>query len=201
MGFAHGEDTKTWRLAEMSVMTCEAVTPYQQGALVKGNLSAGGFLRCGVDRWEKEGRLAAGEAQALRDHLTSGAAQDALRHLGVHLALSVPIPVPGLQNLARLAWTAAFWGVAQWGRFRHRAPGSSGRLPNIHSPLVMAISIIPVLGSFAYLAARPLRNRLLIRLALDQVAWKLPFRLYGRIHLDRWLAPGRKHEGRTLLGM
>ena len=88
-----------------------AAVQHRRGALVEGNLSAGGFLRGGIDRWEREGRLGATEAEALRDHLSSGAVQDALRHLGVHMALSAPIPVPGLQNLARLVWTAAFWAV------------------------------------------------------------------------------------------
>ena len=42
---------------------------------------------------------------------------------------------------------------------------------------------------------RPLRRKLLVRLMLDQIAWKLPFKLYSRIHLGRWLAPTLKEGG------
>ena len=170
----------------------KAAAQRRRGALVEGDLSLKGFLRSGIERWEREGRLGATEAAALRDHLSSGAVQDALRHLGVHMALSAPIPVPGLQNLARLTWTVAFWLVGQARHFRRRATGPAGRLPNIHSPLVMVLSLVPGLGTFAYLAARPLRNRLLISLVLDQVSRKLPFRLYSRMHLGRWLPPTPK---------
>ncbi len=107
----------------------------------------------------------------------------------MHILLSAPIPIPGLQNLARLAWTLAYSVVAQMRRIRCRAAGSAEKLPNIHSPLVMALSLLPVLGSFAYLAARPLRNKLLIRLVLDQVARKLPFGIYRHMRLERLLPP------------
>ena len=158
------------------------------GAPAEAELYAEAFLMGGVERWESEGRLGTSEAAALRAHLSSSQVQNALRHLGMHMILSAPIPVPGLQNLARLAWTVASWFVAQV----RRTTGTAGRIPNIHSPLVMMISLVPGLGTLAYLAARPLRNRLLIRLVLDQVGWKLPFRLYGRMHLGRWLAPAHK---------
>lgn len=54
--------------------------------------------------------------------------------------------------------------------------------------MVMVLSLLPVFGAVAYLAARPLRNKLLMRLMLDQIAWKLPFKLYERMRLARWLA-------------
>ncbi|MEE9284480.1 MAG: phosphatase PAP2 family protein [Dehalococcoidia bacterium] len=44
-------------------------------------------------------------------------------------------------------------------------------------------------GAVAYLASRPLRHKLLVRLMIDQTAWSLPFGLYRRLHLYRWLAP------------
>ena len=61
--------------------------------------------------------------------------------------------------------------------------------PNIHTPLVMVLALVPGLGSVVYLASRPLRHKLLVRLLLDQIAWKLPFGLYTRMHLDRILPP------------
>ena len=88
----------------------------------------------GIERWEQEGRLEATEALALRDHLSSGQVQHALHHMGVHMALRMPIPIPGLQNLARLTWTVACWVGIQGRRFRDRGAGPAQRLPNIHSP-------------------------------------------------------------------
>ena len=147
------------------------------------------ILKSGMERWEREGKVGPSQAAALRAHLSSGQVQDALHHLGVHILLSAPIPIPGLQNLARLAWTLAYSAVAQVRCIRCRAAGSAEKLPNIHSPLVMALSLLPVLGTFAYLAARPLRNKLLMRLILDQAARKLPFGLYRHMHLERLLSP------------
>ncbi|PKB67745.1 MAG: hypothetical protein BZY81_03975 [SAR202 cluster bacterium Io17-Chloro-G4] len=57
----------------------------------------------------------------------------------------------------------------------------------------MLLSLIPGLGSVAYLASRPMRRKILVRLMLDQIAWKLPFRLYRRMHLARLLPPPAKH--------
>ncbi len=147
------------------------------------------ILRDGMKRWERNGNLGPSQAKALRAQLSSGQVQDALHHLGVHIVLSAPIPIPGLQNLARVAWTLAFWFLIQLRRIK-RPPGRSAEnIPNIHGPLVMALSLLPVLGSFAYLVARPLRNKLLMRLILDQVAWKLPMGLYSRLRLGRLLPP------------
>lgn len=62
-------------------------------------------------------------------------------------------------------------------------------MSNIHTPLVMLLSLLPGLGGVAYLASSPLRSKLLACLMLDQVAWKLPFKLYRRTHIGRLLAP------------
>jgi hypothetical protein len=157
--------------------------------LAAADRTAEAFVRGGIERWEREGKLGPSQAAMLRAHLSSGQAQDALHHLGVHLILSAPIPIPGLQNLARLTWTLAFLVVDQVRHLHHRAAGSAARIPNIHTPLVMALALLPGLGCFAYLAARPLWNGLLMRLVLDQAAWMLPFGLYRRMRLGR-LLPG-----------
>lgn len=147
------------------------------------------ILQGGMERWEKDGILEPSQAASLRAQLSSGQVQDALHHLGVHIVLSAPIPIPGLQNLARLVWTLAFWFVIQVRRIRRQEGNSVENISNIHGPLVMALSLLPVLGSFAYLVARPLRNKLLMRLILDQVAWKLPMGFYSRLRLGRLLPP------------
>ena len=52
----------------------------------------------------------------------------------------------------------------------------------------MLLALVPILGPVAYLASRPLRQSILIRLIIDETAWRLPFKLYHRLHLARWLA-------------
>jgi hypothetical protein len=152
------------------------------------------FLSRGITRWEAEGRLAPSEVAWLRNHLATPEVADALRHLGAHLVLSVILRFP-VGSGARLAWTLIFWGIAWSKRFRRQPEARAGRRSNIHSPLVMALSLVPGVGAIAYLVTRPLRHKLLIRLMVDQAAWKLPFKLYRRLHLGRWLAPpSRKTE-------
>ena len=54
--------------------------------------------------------------------------------------------------------------------------------------------MVPLFGAAAYLLAKPLRKKVLVRLALDQMATVLPFRAYDRFHLQRWLAPAAGHS-------
>ncbi len=60
---------------------------------------------------------------------------------------------------------------------------------NIHTPLVILIALIPAIGGAAYLASKPLRRKILVRLILDQTGQKLPFKVYTRMRLDRLVAP------------
>jgi undecaprenyl-diphosphatase len=160
-------------------------------AMEGGEQAAQTFLSAGIDRWSREGRLALTEARELNTYLASDEVGGALRHLGAHLILTAIFRFP-LGSLFRLAWTASFWAKAQRARFRQRREPASAREPNIHNPLVMALSLVPGFGAIAYLAARPLRRKILVRLMLDQIALKMPFRLYARLHMDRWLAPRAK---------
>jgi hypothetical protein len=53
----------------------------------------------------------------------------------------------------------------------------------------MALSAVPGIGTFAYLAAKPVRrNRLLLRASFDVLLRKVPGRLYERSGLQRWVA-------------
>ena len=160
-------------------------------ALEGGDRLADAFLSAGIERWEREGRVTLAEAAELRSQVSSEDVRNAMHHMGAHLVLSVAVvvPIPGLRSLARFSWTAVFWVKAEATRLRRRASKTAEPVSNIHNPLVMGLSLVPGLGAIAYLAARPLRKRLLVRLMLDQTAWKLPFRLYCRLHLARWLAP------------
>ena len=93
--------------------------------------------------------------------------------------------------MARFGWTLFFWVKTQLGHFRRGASKAAGEVTNIHSPLVMVLALVPLLGGIAYMAARPLRRKLLIRLMLDQAAIKLPFKCYTRLRVNRLLAPSR----------
>ena len=153
------------------------------------------YLNRGIERWESEGWLTPSETASLRSQLSSGDAQSALHHMGAHLVLSMmAVPVPGVRSLARFGWTLSFWVKIQIRRFRRGVSKAAGGVTNIHSPLVMALALVPLLGGVAYLAARPLRRKLLIRLMLDQVAIKLPLKFYTRLRVNRLLAPSRGQE-------
>ena len=167
-------------------------------ALSGAEQAAESFFEAGIDRWEKEGRITPAETVDLRNCLASGEARNASRHLGAHLVLSVAIviPVPGARSLARFLWTLTFWTKFQIARFGNRRT-DVGRATNIHTPLVMVLALIPGLGGVAYLASRPLRNKLLIRLLLDQITRKLPLRLHARMRLGRILAPAPKRAVAT----
>ena len=145
-------------------------------------------MNSGIDRWQKEGRITPADAAELRSRLASEPAREATKHLGVHLIMSVAIalPIPGMRGLARFLWTFVFWFKTQFGRSGDKGPG---RTPNVHTPLVMALSLLPLVGGVAYLASAPMRSKVLVRLMLDQTAWKMPFDLYRRTHIGRWLAP------------
>ena len=157
--------------------------------------AAAAFLAAGIQRWENEGKLGPLEARELRGRLSSVELQDAMHHLGAHLAITVIFRFP-FGSPVRFAWTAFFWGKAQIIRRRHSSTAPNRDLANIHTPVVMALSLVPGLGGISYLAARPLRQKLLIRLVLDQIALKLPFRVYERAGLGRWLAPAPKPSER-----
>jgi undecaprenyl-diphosphatase len=152
------------------------------------------FLRRGLVRWQAENRLTPSESEWLRSRLSSGEARDALHHLGVHLVLSVviAIPIPGLRSLARFLWTLVFWIKTQLRRFSRKGRKAGAKAPNIHTPAVMVLALLPAFGGVAYLVSRPLRKRVMVRLMLDQIAVSLPFKLYGRMRLGKWLAPAPK---------
>ena len=173
------------------LLNIKGAATHVMGAVQGADAVAIGFLKGGIDRWEKEGTIEKEKGESLRIYLSSGTVNNAIHHMGVHMVLSVviAIPIPGLRSAARFFWTLLFWFKFQLQRLIPRSSSAGPRPENIHNPLVMLIALIPGFGAVAYLGARPLRQKLLIRLMLDQSAWKLPFRLYQRWHLGRWFAP------------
>jgi len=205
----HAEEAiNTWRAAEPRILSHLIAGTYNllnlkarfqhfMGSLMGADAAAELFLNNGIDRWEKQGRISPSDAAGLRTRLSSKDAKYATRHLGVHLVMSVAIvlPIPGMRSLARFLWTFVFWFKTQFRRLRRDRAVDAGQVSNIHTPLVMVLALVPALGGAAYLASRPLRSKLLARLMLDQVAWKLPFKLYERTRIVRWLAPPVQHAG------
>jgi len=199
----HAEEAiNTWKTAEPRIVGHIIAGTYKQlnlkarlqhfkGALMGADAAAELFLNNGIDRWEKQGRIIPSDAAGLRNRLSSRAARYATRHLGVHLVMSVAIaiPIPGLRSAARFLWTFTFWVKARLRRLRRNRVVDADQLYNIHTPWVMGLALVPALGGAAYLASPPLRSKLLACLMLDQAAWKLPFKLYHRTRIGRWLAP------------
>ncbi|MBI4312018.1 MAG: phosphatase PAP2 family protein [Chloroflexi bacterium] len=164
-------------------------------AVTDADRASAAFVAKGIDRWESQGRLNAEEAGSLRTKLATPDAQRALKHMGVHLVLSALLRFP-IGSIARFGWTLGAWLVSLVMRFRQTRRDAGSTRGNIHTPAVLLLSLLPGFGAVAYLAAGPLRNKLLIRIMADQVAHKLPFRLYSRLRLERWLArPVRDYSG------
>ena len=199
----HAEEAiNTWKAAEPRIFGHLIAGIYKlldlkprfqhiMGALTGADAAAELFLNNGIERWEKQGRINPSDAAVLRMRLASGAARYATRHLGVHLVLSVAIaiPIPGMRSAARFLWTFTFWVKARLRRLWRKRGIDAGPDYNVHTPLVMGLALVPAFGGAAYLASPPFRSKLLARLMLDQVAWKLPFNLYHRTGIGRWLAP------------
>ncbi|HIM38104.1 MAG TPA: hypothetical protein EYM38_08830 [Dehalococcoidia bacterium] len=124
------------------------------GALTGADAVAEIFLNNGTDRCEKQDRINHAEAEGLCTRLTSGAARYATRHLGAHLVLSVAIavPTPGVRSAARFLCTFSFRIRVQIRRLLRRNVADAYGMSNIHTPLVMPLSLLPGLGGVAYLA-------------------------------------------------
>jgi len=197
----HAEEAiNTWRAAEPRILShlisgtynlldLKARLQHFKGALTGADAAAELFLNNGIDRWEKQKRIIPSDAAELRTRLSSGAARFATRHLGVHLVMSVAIPIPGIRSASRFLWTFTFWTKARLRRLRRKRVVDADQFSNIHTPWVMGLALIPALGGAAYLVSPPLWGKLLVRLMLDQVAWELPFNLYHRTRIGRWLPP------------
>ena len=162
------------------------------GAIKGADVAAQVFLGRGIERWLAEGRITPDKAVELQDRASAPGARTAMYHMGVHLVLSVAVavPLPGARSLARALWTSFYWVRT---RLRRGRDGELGQ--NVHGPVVIVLSLVPLLGGVAYLASRPLRSRQLVRLILDQAAIKAPLRLYERLRLGRWLAPAAAAPG------
>jgi undecaprenyl-diphosphatase len=157
----------------------------------KHQAKAAAWLTKAVDRWEAEERITDAEAARLRDQIASPAVQATLPHMGAHIGITVFLRFP-LGSIARATWTFTALAVATARLFARRISMEQWKREfGIHSPLVLALSVIPGFGAFAYVAAAPIRqNRLLIRAASDMALQKVPGGLYEKSPLRRvWARP------------
>lgn len=147
------------------------------------------WLAGAIDTWEAEGRATPAEAATMRAHMQSADFQAMLPHLGAHIVISIILRFP-FGSIARVAWSAGVLVTATARLAARRIDRAAWKQTgSIHSPLVIVLSAIPGFGTFAYLAARPVRSdRLLFRAAADTALRKAPWRLYDRSHLRRLIA-------------
>ena len=151
-----------------------------------------------IATWQAEGRIDETEAAQLREQMQTPAFQAMLPHLGAHLVISILLRFP-FGSLARVGWSVGALGVATGRLLARRSDRRAWGLAwSLHSPLVILLSAIPGFGTFAYLAAKPIRqNRLLLRVTADAVLHKFPWRLYERSRLRRFIvrrASGERQE-------
>lgn len=157
-----------------------------------------GWMTASVEQWHAEGRITDDEAVALRAEMETPQFQAVLPHLGVHLVMSILLRFP-LGSIARAGWSLWALGAATLKLMLRRSDRHAFRQSfSIHNPLVIAIAAIPGFGTFAYLASGPIRsNRLLMRVTVDAVMFKLPWRLYERSGMRRVLVIGRATGSRA----
>ena len=135
----------------------------------------------GIETWQAEGRLTELEAERLRASVAEREVASATRHLGVHLALSIPLRFP-LGSIARSLWTLTLRAKAEWAALRGRGGAAEAR--RVHTLPVALAGAVPGLGAFAYLLAKPFREqRALGAILADQSLRKLPARTYSRLHI------------------
>lgn len=150
--------------------------------LARGRAHAEDFIRHGVETWQAEGRIDDSQVEKLMSTLNTSEAQAGMLHAGAHFAISLPLRFP-FGAAARFLYTLGLRLRGEFGALLHR--GSARAARRMHTWLVMLVALLPGFGRLAYFFSPALRDeRLLLFIPLDQVARKLPFRAYSRLHLD-----------------
>lgn len=147
------------------------------------------WLGTAIAAWRAEGRIDAVEDARLRRNVAEPTFLAVLPHIAVHVAIWSVLRFP-FGALTRAAYTTTQLLIAN-GLFLLRKIDRATwcERVGIHSPIVILFTLLPAIGTFAYLLSRPVRaNRLLLRVTLDAVLLKVPFRLYERTRLRRLVA-------------
>jgi undecaprenyl-diphosphatase len=193
-------ETADWQKSEPRIWSklAKAVTvtvqvkkwPARTRTLLQGSQEKGtAWTEGAVTIWEREGRITADEAVVLRGQIAEPTFQAMLPYLGAHFLISIPLRFP-LGSIVRPIMVAGALGVAAARFFRGQIDRETFKVQaSIHSPLVMILAGVPGFGSFAYLAAKPVRaNRLLLRAVTDSALQKAPKNLYERSGIRRFIA-------------
>lgn len=166
--------------------------PRAEKAVAGGQGKAMGWLTTSVDTWQAEGRISNAEAIRLRAEMDTPQFQAVVPHLGAHVGISILLRFP-FGSIARAGWSLLAL-LGSTGRLLARRIDFAAwkQAFSIHNPVVIALAAIPGFGAFAYLAAGPIRkNRLLMRLTIDAIMFKMPWRLYERTGMQRVMVIGR----------
>lgn len=151
------------------------------------------WFESSIATWEREGRLSADEAKRLRAEITKPQFLAVMPHFGVHLAIGAVLRFP-VGSITRATYVLLNLLIATVRLLTRNIDRHTwGQAFSIHSPLVILIAGMPGIGTFAYLASRPLRsNHLLLRVAGDAVLLKLPGNVYERTGV-RWVIARPEH--------
>jgi undecaprenyl-diphosphatase len=164
-----------------------------QSRMDTGQDRAMGWLTSSVAMWEAEGRISRDEAADLRARMETPQFQAVIPHLGAHVVITVLLRFP-FGSVARVLWTAWALLAVTVRLLARRAHLQEWRQAwSIHNPVVMLLAAVPGFGAFSYLAAGPIRSsRLLVRVTVDALMFKIPWRLYERTGMRRMLVIGRQ---------
>ena len=188
----HENEPRLWgRLARFAARAID-IPAHVRGLRARsrgGQQMAEGFIRRGIDEWEREERLTGEQASELRGALGKPEMRSVLVNLGAHMAIGIPLRFP-LGSVTRLAWTLSLRVRTEWRIIRGDSAKRS--LRGVHSLPVALVAAMPGVGGFAYLMSKPLRGqRALAIIPFDRTLRKLPFGMYRRLHLASlmtWLA-------------
>lgn len=195
----HNSEPRLWGNAAHWVMTGFGVFGFRGWIGTKkavGQNRAQKWLYSSIAAWESEGRIAESDSAKLRAAVDSPEVQTVIPHFGVHLLIGVALRFP-IGSITRVSYTTGNLLIACLRLATRRISHDEWRLAaGTHSPLVILIAAMPGIGTFSYLAARPVRsNHLLVRLVFDSAGEKLPFHVYRRLGLKRLVAGrGRRHQ-------
>lgn len=161
---------------------------------VKVKIDAGyerafGWIERAITTWQTEDRLTEEEAEQLRTELREPDFAAVLPHFGVHLTIGLFLRFP-IGSITRAAYVATNMALTHIRFAARRINAKTFRTQmSIHSPIVLVISCLPGIGTFAYLGSKPFRaHRLLARVALDAALTKLPKNIYQRTGLRAAIA-------------
>ena len=186
-----GAETRIWGKSVRFIyraLNIRADFAFARRGIASAQQRANGHMESGLERWESEGRITPERAQRIRDDLDDRDVQIAMEHLGGQMLISAVLRFP-FGSITRFLWVLTFMIKAATAAIRLKTPESGGL--RVHNPLVLLWSCLPGVGLIAYMFSGPLLKPRLMRLAMDETLYEMPFRIYTRLGFSKWLPPGR----------